>query len=172
MRTRIDKRCASAYVLIMDAALMPLHTTRLPMQYRTDIDTSRLYVIDTPCHSLREAAADGLNELVASMESGGYDTNRPVILVCNNYTMERLGWQMNSDDEVTIAQGRHRWLASMEAGLDAIAAILVTHSEWETLREDGDANDIEILLLANLSALIARGDEGEQLAVNELVAMP
>jgi hypothetical protein len=153
----------------MDAALMPLHTRESTMQYRTDIDPTRLSVYDTPCHSLKDASDDGFAALTASMEADGFDVRRPVILVCNARTMGRAGWELNSDDEVTVVQGRHRWLAAQEAALDTIAAVLVTHDEWELLRVGGDANDIELLALANLDALIARADEGEQLGVGELL---
>ena len=151
---------------------MPLQARESTMQYRTDIDPTRLSVYDTPCHSLKSAAADGLAALTASMEADGFDVRRPVILVCNGHTMGRAGWEMNGDDEVTVAQGRHRWLAAQEGALDTIAAVLVTHDEWELLRDEGDANDIEGLILANLDALIARADEGEQLSVGELLDVP
>lgn len=138
------------------------------MQYRTDVNPAHSAIYNTPGHTLEAAAADGLAELVASMEANGYDAQRPVIIVCNAYTMNKAGWQWSGDDEIEVVQGRHRWLAAGEAGLDEVAAICMTHEEWETLREDGDANDVEERLLRSIEAFVAIADGDEQIDAADL----
>lgn len=138
------------------------------MQYRTDVNPAHSAVYNTPGHSMEAAAADGLGELIASMERSGYDVRRPVIIVTNAYTMDKAGWQWGGDDEIEVVQGRHRWLAAGEVGLDEIAAICMTHDEWETLREDGDANGVEERLLASIEAFIAIADTDDQIELKDI----
>jgi hypothetical protein len=152
----------------MDAALVPLRAREPAMQYRTDVNPSHSAIYNTPGHSMEAAAADGLGELVASMEANGYDAQRPVIIVCNACTMDKAAWQWGGDDEIEVVQGRHRWLAAGEAGLDEIAAICMTHDEWEMLREDGDANDMEGRLLRSIEAFIAIADTDERISADEI----
>lgn len=136
------------------------------MQYITDMPISA-YIDDTPGHCLAEALEDGIDDLVESMRVNGYDPRRPIIVVCNPHTMNKAGWQWSGDDNVTIAQGRHRWLAATEAGLDEVCAILVTHGEWESLRSEGDANDVEYAMLKNMDTFIDNADEDLDVSIVE-----
>jgi hypothetical protein len=44
----------------------------------------------------------------------------------------------------------------------------MTHDEWEMLREDGDANDMEGRLLRSIEAFIAIADTDERISAEEI----
>ena len=134
------------------------------MQYRSNIDPTLPSVYDTPGHSLSAAAHDAeeIAQIVESMRAGGYDARRPVILVVNACSLECPAWRWSGDHEITIAQGRHRWLAAIEAGVE-VAAILVSHDELEQLGAHGDANDIEDHVMTRIDELMA--SEGEDVHI-------
>jgi ParB-like chromosome segregation protein Spo0J len=100
--------------------------------------------------------------LANAMRADGFDDARPVILVVNQCSLETSPRRWNGGHEVMVAQGRHRWLAALEAGVD-VAVILVSHDEWEALSAHGDADDVEVYLAQRLAGLVAADGEDVQI---------
>lgn len=134
------------------------------MQYRSNIDPTLPIVAHTPGHTLAQAAQDEaeIAQLAESMRAGGYDAGRPVILVVNQCSFQTSAFRWNADHEVVVAQGRHRWLAALETGIE-VAAILVSHDEMESLYDHGDANDVEDYLMTRIDELMAADGEDVQI---------
>jgi ParB-like chromosome segregation protein Spo0J len=131
------------------------------MQYQT-VDPTLPLVVDVFGQSMADADETTVASLADAMRADGFDATRPVILVVNQHSLETTPFRWNSNHEVMVAQGRHRWLAALEAGVD-VAAILVSHDEWSALGEHGDADEVEVYLAQRLAELVAADGEDVQI---------
>lgn len=131
------------------------------MQYQT-VDPTLPLVVDVFGQSMADADETTVASLADAMRANGFDATRPVILVVNRHSLETTPFRWNSNHEVMVAQGRHRWLAALEAGVD-VAAILVSHDEWSALGEHGDADEVEVYLSQRLAELVAADGEDVQI---------
>ena len=131
------------------------------MQYQT-VDPTLPLVVDAFGQAMADADETTVAALADAMRANGFDETRPVILVVNQCSLETTPFRWNSNHEVVVAQGRHRWLAALEAGVD-VAAILVSHDEWSALGEHGDADDVEVYLAQRIAELVAADGEDVQI---------
>jgi ParB-like chromosome segregation protein Spo0J len=73
-----------------------------------------------------------VSEIADSMRNSGFDTRRPIVVIANP-----------DGSMMTLADGRHRRAAALEAGLESVPALLVTFDEMDELEEE-HYNDSEV----------------------------
>ena len=79
-----------------------------------------------------DVEAEWVSNLADSMRNSGFDASRPIVVIANP-----------DGSMMTLADGRHRHAAALEAGLESVPALLMTFDEMDEL-ESEHYNDSEL----------------------------